>query len=79
MATSSYVRARTVTIYDPVTGSGLDDGQPFPFLNAMERPVANSDGSTDIYATLAGTRPRHPGRSRRLFASAIPGTGRNWL
>ena len=39
----------SVTVYDPVTGSGLDNGQPFPSLNTMDKPAANADGSTDIY------------------------------
>ncbi len=39
----------SVTVYDPITGSGLDNGQPFPSLNTMDKPVENSDGSTDIY------------------------------
>jgi hypothetical protein len=39
----------SVTVYDPVTGSGLDNGQPFPSLNTMDKPGANADGSTDIY------------------------------
>jgi len=39
----------SVTIYDPVTGSGLDNGQPFPSINTMDKPAANADGSTDIY------------------------------
>ena len=39
----------SVTVYDPITGSGLDNGQPFPSLNTMDKPIQNSDGSTDIY------------------------------
>src|SRR5271170_2254657 len=39
----------SVTVYDPITGSGLDNGQPFPSLKTMEKPVQNPDGSTDIY------------------------------
>ena len=39
----------SVTVYDAVTGSGLDNGQPFPSLNAMDKPAASADGSTDIY------------------------------
>jgi hypothetical protein len=39
----------SVTAYDPVTGSGLDNGQPFPSINTMDKPAANADGSTDIY------------------------------
>ena len=30
----------SVTVYDPITGSGLDNGQPFPSLNQMDEPVA---------------------------------------
>lgn len=39
----------SVTVYDPVTGAGLDNGQPFPSINSMDRPLANADGSTDIH------------------------------
>lgn len=39
----------SATVYDPLTGSGLDNGQPFPSLNTMDRPAQNADGSTDIY------------------------------
>ena len=39
----------SVTVYDSITGSGLDNGQPFPSLNAMDKPSANPDGTTDIY------------------------------
>lgn len=38
----------SVTVYDAVTGSGLDSGQPFPSLNTMDKPKANADGSIDI-------------------------------
>jgi hypothetical protein len=39
----------SVTVYDPETGSGLDNGQAFPSINTMDKPIANADGSTDIY------------------------------
>jgi hypothetical protein len=39
----------SITIYDPITGAGLDNGQPFPSLNTMDKPVVNADGSYDIY------------------------------
>jgi hypothetical protein len=39
----------SVTVYDPVTGSGLDNGQSFPSINTMDKPAGNADGSTDIY------------------------------
>jgi hypothetical protein len=61
----------SVTVYDPVTGSGLDNGQPFPSINTMDKPVTSADGSTDI---LFG--PASPGdgknwlRTRRTMASS---------
>lgn len=39
----------SVTAYDAWTASGLDNGQPFPSINTMDKPAANTDGSTDIY------------------------------
>jgi hypothetical protein len=38
----------SVSVHDPVTGCGLDNGQPFPSISTMDRPVQNADGSTDI-------------------------------
>ncbi|MGI6856100.1 DUF1254 domain-containing protein [Mesorhizobium sp. 1B3] len=59
----------SVTVYDPVTGSGLDNGQPFPSLNTMDKPVQNSDGSTEIYFG-----PESPGEGRNWIAT-VPGKG----
>jgi hypothetical protein len=39
----------SVTLYDAVTASGLDNGQPFPSINTMDKPATNTDGSTDLY------------------------------
>lgn len=39
----------SATIYDSITASGVDNGQPFPSINTMDQPVRNADGSTDIY------------------------------
>ena len=39
----------SVTVYDLDTASGLDNGQPLPSINSMDRPTMNADGSTDIY------------------------------
>jgi hypothetical protein len=39
----------SVTIYDSITASGVDNGQPFPSINTMDKPTANPDGSFDIY------------------------------
>ncbi|MBN9139033.1 MAG: DUF1254 domain-containing protein [Phyllobacterium sp.] len=59
----------SVTVYDPITGSGLDNGQPFPSLNTMDKPVTNADGSTDIYFG-----PKSPGKGKNWIAT-IPGKG----
>lgn len=39
----------SVTVYDVDNASGLDNGQPLPSINSMDRPQANADGSIDIY------------------------------
>lgn len=39
----------SVALSDNVTASGLDNGQPFPLINTMDKPAANADGSHDIY------------------------------
>jgi hypothetical protein len=39
----------SVTVYDALTASGLDNGQPFPSINQMDKPATNADGSTDFY------------------------------
>ena len=59
----------SATVYDPITGSGLDNGQPFPSLNTMDTPVQNADGSTDIYFG-----PKSPGEGKNWLAT-IPGKG----
>jgi hypothetical protein len=59
----------SLTLYDPITGSGLDNGQPFPSLNAMDKPVKNTDGSTDIFVG-----PTSPG-SGKNWMKTIPDRG----
>src|SRR5271155_1600946 len=59
----------SVTVYDPITGSGLDNGQPFPSLNTMDKPVTNADGSTDLYFG-----PTSPGAGKNWLAT-IPNKG----
>lgn len=39
----------SVTAYDGLSASGMPNGQAFPSLNQMDKPVQNADGSTDIY------------------------------
>ncbi|KAF0811983.1 hypothetical protein IGB42_03525 [Andreprevotia sp. IGB-42] len=39
----------SVTGYDSITASGLDNGQPFPSINTMDKPAQNADGAIDIH------------------------------
>jgi hypothetical protein len=59
----------SVTAYDAETASGLDNGQPFPSLNQMDKPRTNSDGSTDVYF---GPSPPGPGKN---WIATVPGKG----
>jgi hypothetical protein len=59
----------SVAVYDPITGSGLDNGQPFPSLNTMDKPAQNEDGTTDIYFG-----PKSPGVGKNWLAT-LPGKG----
>jgi hypothetical protein len=54
----------SVTVYDPLTGSGLDNGQAFPSVNTMDKPVPNADGATDIYFG-----PKSPGEGKNWLAT----------
>lgn len=59
----------SVTVYDPVTASGLDNGQPFPSINQMDKPAVNADGSTDVYFG-----PNSPGEGKNWLRT-VPGKG----
>lgn len=59
----------SVTVYDAETASGLDNGQPFPSINTMDKPATNADGSTDIYFA-----PQSPGPGKNYLAT-VPGKG----
>lgn len=59
----------SVTVYDALTGSGLDNGQPFPSINSMDRPIQNADGSTDIYFGATS-----PGQGKNWLIT-LPGKG----
>ena len=52
-----------------ITASGLDNGQPFPSINMMDKPVKNKDGSIDIYFG-----PDSPGEGKNWLAT-LPGKG----
>ncbi|MGY5332253.1 DUF1254 domain-containing protein [Pseudomonas protegens] len=59
----------SVTAYDNLTASGLDNGQPLPSLSQMDKPVQNSDGSTDIYFG-----PKSPGEGKN-WIKTVPDKG----
>lgn len=59
----------SVTVYDGLTASGLDNGQPLPSLNQMDKPHQNADGSTDIYFG-----PESPGENKNWLRT-VPGKG----
>jgi hypothetical protein len=59
----------SVTLYDSMTGAGVDNGQPFPSINQMDKPAMNSDGSYDFYFG-----PKSPGAGKNWIAT-IPDKG----
>jgi len=60
----------SLTLYDALTASGLDNGQPFPSLGSRDQPAANADGSFDLY--LGPTLP--PGKENNWLRT-VPGKG----
>jgi hypothetical protein len=60
----------SATVYDALTASGLDNGQPFPSLNSMDKPDQNPDGSTDI-----DFGPKAPVARERNWLRTMPGKG----
>ena len=60
----------SVTVYDAETASGLDNGQPFPSISSFDKPVANPDGSTEIYFG-----PSAPKGHETNWLRTVPGKG----
>jgi hypothetical protein len=60
----------SATLYDALTASGLDNGQPFPSIGSRDNPAANADGSFDIY--FGPTAP--PGKENN-WRRTVPGKG----
>jgi hypothetical protein len=60
----------SVTLYDAEHASGLDNGQPLPSLNSMDKPEANADGSVDIYFG-----PEKPEGANKNWLRTVPGKG----
>jgi len=60
----------SVTLYEAENASGLANGQPFPSLGSRDKPVANADGTTDIYLG-----PKAPKGKARNWLATVPGKG----
>jgi hypothetical protein len=60
----------SLSVYDALTASALDNGQPFPSIASFDHPEANEDGSTDLY--LGPTPP--PGKEKN-WKRTVPGKG----
>ncbi len=59
----------SITLYDPLTACLIENGQPFPSVNTMDKPVTNPDGSTDIYLG-----PESPGKGKN-WIKTVTGKG----
>lgn len=60
----------SLTLYEAENGSGYANGQPFPSLGSRDKPVQNSDGSTDLYIG-----PTPPEGKERNWLATVPGKG----
>jgi hypothetical protein len=60
----------SLTLYESENGSGLANGQPFPSLGSRDRPVANADGSFDLYLA-----PKAPDGQQANWLATVPGRG----
>jgi hypothetical protein len=60
----------SVTVYNATTASGLENGQPLPSLNSMDRPASNTDGSYDLYFG-----PKAPAGKQSNWLATVPGKG----
>lgn len=60
----------SVTLYEAENASGLANGQPFPSLGKLDKPVQNPDGSTDLYIG-----PKAPAGHEKNWLATAPGRG----
>lgn len=60
----------SVTVYDSINASGLENGQPLPSLNSMDKPAQNADGSYDLYFG-----PKAPAGKQGNWVATVPGKG----
>lgn len=60
----------SLTLYEAENASGLANGQAFPSLGSRDKPVANADGSTDLYVG-----PKAPAGKEANWLATAPGRG----
>ena len=60
----------SVTVYDALTASGLANGQSWPSLNQMDKPIINADGSVDLHFG-----PVAPAGKEKNWLQTVPGKG----
>jgi hypothetical protein len=60
----------SVTLYEAENASGLANGQAFPSLGSRDKPIQNSDGSTDLYLG-----PKTPSGKSNNWLATVPGRG----
>jgi hypothetical protein len=60
----------SVTVYDSISASGLQNGQALPSLNSMDKPAQNADGSYDLFFG-----PQAPAGKESNWVRTVPGKG----
>lgn len=60
----------SVIVYDALSRSELENGQPFPSINSYANPTSNADGSIDIYFG-----PDAPAGKDKNWIRTVPGKG----
>jgi hypothetical protein len=59
----------SVVVYDSLSRSELQNGQPFPSVSSYTKPITNADGSIDI--TFSPTKPKE----KANWIQTVPGKG----
>ena len=60
----------SVTLYEAASGSGLDNGQPFPSLGSRDKPAQRDDGATELFFG-----PTAPPDQAGNWIATVPGQG----
>ncbi len=59
-----------MTVYHPDTRSLLQNGTPKPSISSYDKPLANADGSVDLWFA-----PQAPEGREKNWVKTIPGEG----